>query len=585
MNRTSPLLLVSWSITTVALAVASAAIYVHQSAPPPSTESLAVSDGPPTPDPLPSAPPPAAPTPLPQAVLAPDAALPDVVEHVLPGVVNIASMHMATRSPYGGPSDGGGQSLGSGVVVSEDGLVVTNNHVVEGGSSIRVHFADGHEYSATIVGTDDLTDIALLRITPPAGETLHLTPVAYGESSALRLGDTVLAIGNPFGVGQTVTMGIVSAVGRADMGIAEYEDFIQTDASINPGNSGGALVSMRGELVGINTAILSGGGGGSGGRGGSVGIGFAIPTAMVRPIVESLLAHGRVTRGWLGVSLQDVNADLARAMHAVATQGVLVTDVEPGSPADDAGLVRGDIIEQLDTERLTSRAQLRNLVATRGAGSHVQLTIERAGARRTLPAVLEPRPGSPAIAQRGAPQIDPRAAPRGSAPPLDPWAVPPAFGVPGAPMFPPGWGGPNAPPGWGTGQSPSMPMDPRGVDPRGVDPRAVDPRGVDPRLGPPPPTGMPATVDVGGLAVADLDASARAMFRIPAAIAHGAVVTAVTRGSSGDAAGVDVGDVIIETNGAAVSSAADFQRAYASAGGSAVVLLRRGGGSTYVLMR
>ncbi len=558
MNRTSPLLLVSWSITTIALAVAGAAVYVHQSAPPP------VHVDAPAPVALPSGPPPAPPTPLPQADLSPDAALPDVVAHVLPSVVNIASVQMPTRSPYGAPQ-GGGQSLGSGVVVSEDGLVVTNNHVVEGGTQIRVHLSDGHEYGATVVGTDELTDVALLRMIPPAGETLHLTPLAYGDSSALRLGDTVLAIGNPFGVGQTVTMGIVSAVGRADMGIAEYEDFIQTDASINPGNSGGALVSMRGELVGINTAILSGGGG-PGGHGGSVGIGFAIPTAMVHPIVDALLAHGQVTRGWLGVTIQDLQPDLARAMHASATQGVLVTDVEPGSPGAEGGLVRGDILEQLDTERLTSSAQLRNLVATRGSGSHVQLTLERGGERRTVPIVLQPRPGQRTVPARPPVPSDPRA-PRG-APPIDPFAVPPSFGVPGAPLFPPGWGGPNAPPGWGTApNTPQMPTDPRM------------------QAQPPAPSSVPGALDVGGLAVADLDASTRAMFRIPSGLTRGAVVLQVARGSSGDVAGIDVGDVIVETNGTAITSAAEFQRAYAAAAGSAVVLLRRGPGSSYVLMR
>ncbi len=568
MNRTSPLLLVSWSITTFALAIAGAAIYVHLGTPPRVAEPAPIAEADRARD-LPSGPPPTPPAPLPQADLSPDASLPDVVAHVLPSVVNISSSHMApSRSPYGGPPEGmGGQSLGSGVVVSEDGLVVTNNHVVEDGTNIRIHFADGHVYAATVVGTDELTDVALLRITPPAGETLHLTPLAYGDSSALRLGDTVLAIGNPFGVGQTVTMGIVSAVGRADMGIAEFEDFIQTDASINPGNSGGALVSMRGELVGINTAILSGGGGG-GGRGGSVGIGFAIPTAMVQPIVQSLLAHGRVTRGWLGVTIQDLDPDLGRAMHATATQGVLVTDVEPGSPGDDGGLVRGDIIERLDTEHLTSSAQLRNLVATRGSGAHVQLTLERGGETRTVPVVLEARPGRPQTGVRG-PGPDPRGPPR-SAPPIDPFAVPPSFGVPGAPLFPPGWGGPNAPPGWGGGPSapPTMPMDPR----------------TDPRLAAPPPT-VASTTNVGGLALADLDATTRSLFRIPSGITRGALVTQITRGTSGDAAGIDPGDVIIETNGTAIANAADFQRAYAAAGGSAVVLLRRGLGSTYVLMR
>jgi S1-C subfamily serine protease len=559
MNRTSPLLLVSWSITTIALAIAGAAIYVHVSAPPPPEVVREA----PRPDPSTAAPPPAPAAPLPQPVLAPEASLPDVVAHVLPSVVNISSIHVdVSRSPYGRPEGRAGQSLGSGVVVSEDGLVVTNNHVVEDGRDIRVHFADGHEYPATIVGTDGLTDLALLRLTPRTGETLHLTPIAYGDSSGLRLGDTVLAIGNPFGVGQTVTMGIVSAVGRADMGIAEYEDFIQTDASINPGNSGGALVSMRGELVGINTAILSGGGGGHGG--GSVGIGFAIPANMVRPIVDALLAHGTVTRGRLGVTIQDLDPDLARGLHATATQGVIVTDVEPGSPGDDAGLVRGDIIEQLDTERLTTSAQLRNLIATRGAGAHVTLSFERNGEARTVTATLEAQPSTNRGAgpQQTTPQIDPRL-PQG---PMG--ALPPSFGVPGAPLFPPGWGGPT---------------DPRAIpDPRVTpDPRAVP----DPRAAPPAPADPRASVEVGGLGLADLDAQTRALFRVPPPVAHGAVVLSVTRGSSGDAAGVAPGDVIVEVNHQAVGSAAEFQRAFAAAGSEAVVLLRRGRGSSYVLMR
>jgi serine protease Do len=539
MNRASPLLLISWSVTTVALSLAGAAVYVHLT----DREDRVAVEAPahdvPTAPVVATAPPP---PPLPSADLTAgdDVSLADVVGRVLPSVVNVSTtIGGPSRSPFGGPEGPRGQSLGSGVVVSEDGLVVTNNHVVEGATEILVHFSDGHEYPATVVGTDDMTDVALLRLTPPPGEHLHLTPLAYGDSSALRLGDLVLAIGNPFGVGQTVTMGIVSAVGRADMGIAEYEDFIQTDASINPGNSGGALISMRGELIGINTAILSGGGGG---RGGSVGIGFAIPTNMVHPIVDSLLAHGSVVRGWLGVAIQDLDPDLATAMRAPTTQGVLVTDLEPGSPGAEAGLARGDIIERFGSERITTSQQLRNVVATRGARAVVELAIVRAGERRTLPVTLGVRPAPQGSRPQVGRPIDPRFPP-GPMPP-----TPPGFGVPGAPLFPPGWD--TAPP-----------------------------------TAPPPPTVSAApSIEVGGLSLAPLDASTRATYRVPPSIRGGAVIVAVAPGSSGEQTGASVGDVIVEVNRAPVTTPAEVQHAYA-AGGSTVLLLRRDSGSTYVLMR
>jgi S1-C subfamily serine protease len=296
---------------------------------------------------------------------------------------------------------------------------------------------------------------------------------------------------------------------------------------------------MQGELIGINTAILSGGGGG---RGGSVGIGFAIPTNMVHPIADALLAHGSVVRGWLGVGIQDLDPDLATAMHAPTTQGVLVTDLEPGSPGAEAGLLRGDIIERFGSERITTSQQLRNVVATRGARAEVQLAIVRGGERRTLPVTLGARP-----MQHTAPQaprtIDPRM-PSGPVPP-----TPPGFGVPGAPLFPPGWD--IAPP--------SAPA-------------------------PSPTTPAPASIEVGGLSLAAIDATTRATYRISPEIRGGAIVVAVAPGSSGEQTGAMVGDVIVEVNRAAVTSPQDVQRAYASGGGT-VLLLRRGPASTYVLMR
>ncbi len=206
---------------------------------------------------------------------------------------------------------------------------------------------------------------------------IKIKPISFGDSSRLRLGDVVIAIGNPFGVGQTVTMGIVSAKGRANVGIVDYEDFIQTDAAINPGNSGGALINMAGELVGINTAILSR-------SGGYQGIGFAIPANMARPIMESLTQHGKVIRGWLGVAIQDLNKDLAKALGLETTKGVLIADVTDDSPADKAGLERGDVVVKIRGEAVDSTGRLRNLVATAGKGAKVKVEVLRKGQRKTF---------------------------------------------------------------------------------------------------------------------------------------------------------------------------------------------------------
>jgi len=215
-----------------------------------------------------------------------------------------------------------------------------------------------------VVGRDPDSDLGVLKL---KGELKDLKPLAFGDSDTLRLGQVVLAIGNPFGIGQTVTMGIVSAKGRASVGIVQYEDFIQTDAAINPGNSGGALVNMHGELVGINTAIISR-------SGGYQGVGFAIPTKMARPIMESLLQHGKVARGWLGVAIQDVTPELREALGVGAEKGVLLSDVTPGSPADKGGLKRGDIVLKLNGQVMDSSARFRNAVAV--AGPKVEVTIE-----------------------------------------------------------------------------------------------------------------------------------------------------------------------------------------------------------------
>src|SRR5690606_1611713 len=233
----------------------------------------------------------------------------DVVQKALPAVVNVSSSRVRQqRMPFhwffgpgpGGPQERREQGQGSGVIVSVSGVVLTNNHVVEKADEITVTTSDGREFEAKVLGTDPKSDLAVLQL---QGDVSGLTAITFGDSSQLRLGDVVLAIGNPFGIGQTVTMGIVSAKGRADLGIVDYEDFIQTDAAINPGNSGGALINMRGELVGINTAILSR-------SGGYQGVGFAIPSNMAAPIMQSLQTTGRVVRGWLGVAIQEVDQEL-----------------------------------------------------------------------------------------------------------------------------------------------------------------------------------------------------------------------------------------------------------------------------------
>ncbi len=265
------------------------------------------------------------------------------------------------------PQEHRARGMGSGVIVSVDGIVLTNNHVVENGENIRVTLSDGREFDAQVLGTDPESDLAVLKLQGKVGK---LTPIKVGDSETLRLGEVVLAIGNPFGVGQTVTMGIVSAKGRADVGIVDYENFIQTDAAINPGNSGGALVNMRGELVGINTAILSR-------SGGYQGIGFAIPTSMAVHVKDSIVKSGKVTRGWLGVGIQDIKPDLAEALGLQDTRGVLISQVMEDGPADKAGLKQGDVVREIDGKPMNTLGQLRNAIASAGANKSILLNVVR----------------------------------------------------------------------------------------------------------------------------------------------------------------------------------------------------------------
>lgn len=268
------------------------------------------------------------------------------------------------------------EGMGSGVIVSADGHIVTNNHVVEHADEIDVTLPDKRKFKAKVIGTDPKTDVAVIKI-----EATGLPILPWTDSGRLEVGEMVLAVGSPFGLTQTVTMGIISAVGRANMGIVDYEDFIQTDAAINPGNSGGALVNLHGELVGINTAIFTR-------TGGYMGIGFAIPSNMVRTVMDSLIKHGKVVRGWLGVSIQELTPDLAKEFGVSETAGALVADVMEDSPASKGGFERGDIITELDGKPVRDPTHLRTLVADSAPGTKVTITLLRDKRRKSLEVTL-----------------------------------------------------------------------------------------------------------------------------------------------------------------------------------------------------
>jgi serine protease Do len=260
------------------------------------------------------------------------------------------------------------QSLGSGVIVTSDGTILTNNHVIDGASDIKVQLSDRREFNAKLVGMDPRTDIAVLKI-----DATGLPTLALGDSSRLQVGDVIFAIGDPFGVGETATMGIVSATQRSGLGIENYEDFIQTDAAINPGNSGGAMIDLHGNLIGINTAIATGGGEGN------VGIGFAIPINMARSVMDQIVSHGKVVRGYLGLVPQDVTPEIAKQFGLSGPGGALIAEVSPDTPASRAGLKRGDVILKLNGEPVNSENDLRLRVSQSAPGTDVKLEIWRDG--------------------------------------------------------------------------------------------------------------------------------------------------------------------------------------------------------------
>ena len=279
--------------------------------------------------------------------------------------------------------------LGSGVIVTKDGYILTNNHVVDGAKEVNVTLPDGREFTAKVIGRDSKTDVAVVKID---ANNLPVLPMA--DSKNVKVGDVVLAIGNPFGVGQTVTEGIVSAKDRGNMGIEDYEDFIQTDAAINPGNSGGALVDIDGRLIGINTAIMSG-------SGGSQGVGFAIPSDLAKSVMESLIQDGHVTRGYLGVEIQNVTPALAPEFNLKNAEGALVSQVVPKGPADKAGLKDGDVIVKFNGEKITSSRNLQLEVAGIKPGSKVPVEIMRDGNEKTLDVTIEQLPGTGQVAEAG----------------------------------------------------------------------------------------------------------------------------------------------------------------------------------------
>jgi len=336
-----------------------------------------------------------------------------VVKAVLPAVVNISSTKVVRTTSF---QDNPFENLipgfrmpdrpqrregeGSGVIISADGYIVTNDHVIDGATELTVSTSDNREMKARVIGTDAKTDIALIKV-----DARDLAHVSMGSSSKVEVGDIALAMGNPFGLGQTVTMGIISATGRGGLGIEEYEDFIQTDASINPGNSGGALVNTKGELIGINTAILSR-------SGGNQGVGFAVPVDMVRHVITQLREKGAVTRARLGINFQELSPSVASELGLKATKGALVKDIVPNGPASRSGLQKDDVIVALNGKETDGRS-LRLAIGSMTPGTTVDLKVLRAGSQRNFAVTLDTMPQDSQRAEEEQPFSAPRRGRRG----------------------------------------------------------------------------------------------------------------------------------------------------------------------------
>ncbi|MBI5634430.1 MAG: DegQ family serine endoprotease [Nitrospirae bacterium] len=349
---------------------------------------------------------------VPRQIIDTSKAFSEIAGSISPSVVNISTTKVMRResgssledpffdllNPFRNfkmPKKWKEQSLGSGVIVSTDGYIITNNHVVEQADEIRVTLFDKRSFKAKFIGADTKTDIAIVKI-----EADNLKAAQWGDSDKLQVGEFVLAIGNPYGLSHTVTMGIISAVGRANVGIADYEDFIQTDAAINPGNSGGPLVNIRGELIGVNTAIFSR-------SGGYQGIGFAVPSNMTRLVMNQLVDKGKVTRGWLGVTIQELTPELSQKFGLKSEKGALVGDIAKGSPAEKSGIKRGDIILEYNGKKISDVGNLRNMVAQSKVGSEIPITILRGGKEYSVNVVIVELPKDMAEATPGNTPEDP----------------------------------------------------------------------------------------------------------------------------------------------------------------------------------
>jgi serine protease DegQ len=324
----------------------------------------------------------------------------DAAQKAMPAVVNVFSSKDGALPPdprakdplfryFFGDRNGRKQqeepatNLGSGVIVSSDGYILTNQHVVDGAQKIEISLADGRTASAKVIGVDPETDLAILKV-----NLTNLPAITLGRMDQARVGDVVLAIGNPFGVGQTVTMGIISALGRSHLGINTFENFIQTDAPINPGNSGGALVDVNGNLLGINTAIYSR-------SGGSLGIGFAIPVSTARSVLESIITTGTVTRGWIGVEPQDVTPEIAESFGLAQKTGTIITGVLQGGPADKAGIKPGDVLQSVNGEEITDTTRLLNIIAQIKPGTDAKIRVIRKNKPIDLMVMIGKRPPPP----------------------------------------------------------------------------------------------------------------------------------------------------------------------------------------------